>query len=54
MHQFNIYQRKKIDSAAGKFNQVSNSMPHNKILHAIELLGTRVGPEVRKYTAKAV
>jgi alkanesulfonate monooxygenase SsuD/methylene tetrahydromethanopterin reductase-like flavin-dependent oxidoreductase (luciferase family) len=24
-------------------------MPHHKILHAIELLGTKVAPEVRKY-----
>lgn len=27
------------------------AMPHDKILHAIELLGTKVAPEVRKYTA---
>lgn len=27
------------------------TMPHNKILHAIELLGTKVAPEVRKYIA---
>ena len=26
------------------------AMPHDKILHAIELLGTKVAPEVRKYT----
>jgi probable LLM family oxidoreductase len=26
------------------------AMPHDKILHAIELLGTRVAPEVKKYT----
>ena len=25
------------------------AMPHNKILHAIELLGTKVAPEVKKY-----
>ena len=28
------------------------AMPHDKILHAIELLGTRVAPQVRKYTAQ--
>jgi len=28
------------------------AMPHDKILHAIELLGTKVAPEVRKYTAQ--
>jgi probable LLM family oxidoreductase len=27
------------------------AMPHDKILHAIELLGTRVAPAVKKYTA---
>ncbi|MEJ7739672.1 MAG: LLM class flavin-dependent oxidoreductase [Chitinophagaceae bacterium] len=27
------------------------AMPHNKIMHAIELLGTIVAPEVKKYTA---
>jgi hypothetical protein len=27
-------------------------MPHDRILHAIELLGTKVAPEVRKYTAQ--
>jgi probable LLM family oxidoreductase len=26
------------------------AMPHDKILHAIELLGTKVAPEIRKYT----
>lgn len=26
------------------------AMPHKKILHAIELLGTKVAPEVKKYT----
>ncbi|MEO8412408.1 MAG: LLM class flavin-dependent oxidoreductase [Ginsengibacter sp.] len=26
------------------------AMPHDKILHAIELLGTKVAPEVKKYT----
>jgi probable LLM family oxidoreductase len=28
------------------------AMPHDKILHAIELLGTRVAPEVRKHTTE--
>ena len=28
------------------------AMPHNKILHAIELLGTKVAPAVKKYTAQ--
>jgi probable LLM family oxidoreductase len=28
------------------------AMPHEKILHAIELLGTKVAPEIRKYTAQ--
>jgi probable LLM family oxidoreductase len=28
------------------------AMPHDKILHAIELLGTKVAPEVRKHTKK--
>lgn len=28
------------------------AMPHEKILHAIELLGTRVAPEIRKYTGQ--
>ena len=28
------------------------AMPHDKILHAIELLGTKVAPEVKKYTAQ--
>jgi probable LLM family oxidoreductase len=28
------------------------AMPHQKILHAMELLGTKVMPEVKKYTAK--
>jgi probable LLM family oxidoreductase len=28
------------------------AMPHDRILHAIELLGTKVAPEVRKYTAQ--
>ena len=28
------------------------AMPHRKILHAIELLGTKVAPEVKKYTAQ--
>lgn len=28
------------------------AMPHDKILHAMELLGTKVAPEVKKYTAK--
>ncbi|MGH2563412.1 MAG: LLM class flavin-dependent oxidoreductase [Ginsengibacter sp.] len=27
------------------------AMPHGKILHAIELLGTKVAPEVKKYTS---
>jgi hypothetical protein len=27
------------------------AMPHNKILRAIELLGTKVAPAVKKYTA---
>ena len=27
------------------------AMPHDKILHAIELLGTKVAPVVKKYTA---
>jgi alkanesulfonate monooxygenase SsuD/methylene tetrahydromethanopterin reductase-like flavin-dependent oxidoreductase (luciferase family) len=26
------------------------AMPHDKILHAIELLGTKVAPVIRKYT----
>ena len=26
------------------------AMPHDKVLHAIELLGTRVAPEIRKHT----
>ncbi|HEY0732167.1 MAG TPA: LLM class flavin-dependent oxidoreductase [Chitinophagaceae bacterium] len=30
------------------------AMPHDKILHAIELLGTRVAPEVRKHTGKVL
>jgi probable LLM family oxidoreductase len=29
------------------------AMPHNKILHAIELLGTKVAPEIKKYTGQA-
>jgi probable LLM family oxidoreductase len=28
------------------------AMPHDKILHAIELLGTKVAPEIRKYTTQ--
>jgi probable LLM family oxidoreductase len=28
------------------------AMPHDKILHALELLGTRVAPEVRKFTTE--
>ncbi len=28
------------------------AMPHDKILHAIELFGTKVAPEVKKYTAQ--
>jgi len=28
------------------------AMPHDKILHAIELLGTKVAPAIRKYTAQ--
>ena len=28
------------------------AMPHDKILHAIELLGTKVAPEIRKYTGE--
>ena len=28
------------------------AMPHDKVLHAIELLGTKVAPEVRKYIAE--
>jgi probable LLM family oxidoreductase len=28
------------------------AMPHDKILHAMELLGTKVAPEVKKYTTK--
>lgn len=28
------------------------SMPHDKLMHSIELLGTKVAPEVRKYTAQ--
>jgi alkanesulfonate monooxygenase SsuD/methylene tetrahydromethanopterin reductase-like flavin-dependent oxidoreductase (luciferase family) len=28
------------------------AMPHDKILHAIELLGTKVAPEVKKHTAQ--
>jgi probable LLM family oxidoreductase len=28
------------------------AMPHDKILHAIELLGTKVAPAIRKYTAE--
>jgi probable LLM family oxidoreductase len=28
------------------------AMPHDKILHAMELIGTRVMPEVKKYTEK--
>ena len=28
------------------------AMPHNKIMHAIELLGTKVAPEVKKHTGK--
>ncbi len=30
------------------------AMPHDKILHAIELLGTKVAPEVRKHTKSRV
>lgn len=30
------------------------AMPHDKILHAIELLGTKVAPEVRRHTGKEV
>jgi probable LLM family oxidoreductase len=30
------------------------AMPHDKILHAMELLGTKVAPEVRKYTSKNI
>jgi probable LLM family oxidoreductase len=30
------------------------AMPHQKILHAIELLGTKVAPEVKKYTQQKV
>src|SRR5258706_14151052 len=26
------------------------AMPHDKVLHAIELLGVKVAPEIRKYT----
>ena len=26
------------------------AMPHDKVLHAIELLGTKIAPEIRKYT----
>ena len=26
------------------------AMPHDKVLHAIELMGTVVAPEVKKYT----
>jgi alkanesulfonate monooxygenase SsuD/methylene tetrahydromethanopterin reductase-like flavin-dependent oxidoreductase (luciferase family) len=29
------------------------AMPHKAVLRAIELLGTKVAPEIRKYTAKA-
>ena len=29
------------------------AMPHDKILHAMELLGTKVAPEVKKHTAKS-
>ena len=25
------------------------AMPHNKVLHSMELLGTKVAPEVKKY-----
>jgi len=28
------------------------AMPHDKILHAMELLGTRVAPEIKKYTTQ--
>jgi probable LLM family oxidoreductase len=28
------------------------AMPHDKVLHSMELLGTRVAPEVKKHTAK--
>ena len=28
------------------------AMPHDKILHAIELLGTKVAPAIKKYTAQ--
>jgi alkanesulfonate monooxygenase SsuD/methylene tetrahydromethanopterin reductase-like flavin-dependent oxidoreductase (luciferase family) len=28
------------------------TMPHDKVMKAIELLGTKVAPEVRKYTKK--
>jgi probable LLM family oxidoreductase len=28
------------------------AMPHDRILHAIELLGTKVAPEIRKHTAQ--
>ncbi len=30
------------------------TMPHDKILHAIELLGTKVAPEVKKHTAQKI
>lgn len=30
------------------------AMPHDKILHALELLGTRVAPEVRKFTTQKI
>lgn len=29
-------------------------MPHDKVLHAMELLGTKVAPEVRKYARRAM
>jgi alkanesulfonate monooxygenase SsuD/methylene tetrahydromethanopterin reductase-like flavin-dependent oxidoreductase (luciferase family) len=28
------------------------AMPHDKILHALELLGTKVAPAIKKYTAQ--
>ena len=30
------------------------AMPHDKILRSIELLGTKVAPEARRHTAKAI
>jgi probable LLM family oxidoreductase len=30
------------------------AMPHDKVLHAMELLGTKVAPEVRKYARRAM